>query len=218
MPRLPLLPTLIVALAVAAMIALGFWQLDRRTWKLALIEQFSGKLEQPEIAFPRPPVGEQYLFRRASAFCLRPTGWDRRAGHSVDGTTGYRMIAQCATGGGEGPVLLVDMGVTNDPNAQPDWKGGEVHGVIAAAPGSESLIGSALSNEAAPTMLMLVSDTPAPGLEATTPPDPAGLPNNHLAYAVQWFLFAGVAVIIYLLALRRRQRKEETPGEGAAKP
>jgi surfeit locus 1 family protein len=32
------------------------------------------------------------------------------------------------------------------------------------------------------------------------------VPNNHLAYAVQWFLFAGVAAVIYALALRRRTR------------
>ncbi|WP_109807767.1 SURF1 family protein [Sphingosinithalassobacter portus] len=217
MPRLPILPTLLVALAVAAMIALGIWQLDRRDWKLGLIERYSGNLEKPEIAFPRPPVGERYLFRRAHGFCLRTTGWQTRAGHSVDGTTGYRQIAECATGGAEGPVLLVDMGVTSDPKAQPQWRGGPVRGVIGAAPGSESVIGSALSGKSAPILLMLVSDTPAPGLQATQPPDPASLPNNHLAYAVQWFLFAAVAVIIYLLALRRRQRRAETPDEAAPK-
>jgi cytochrome oxidase assembly protein ShyY1 len=51
---------------------------------------------------------------------------------------------------------------------------------------------------------MLVSNTPAPGLEASAPPSPDEVPNNHLAYAVQWFLFAGVAALIYGLALRRR--------------
>jgi surfeit locus 1 family protein len=54
---------------------------------------------------------------------------------------------------------------------------------------------------------MLVADVPAPGLAASTPPDPAAIPNNHLAYAVQWFVFAGVALLIYGLALRRRREK-----------
>jgi len=31
------------------------------------------------------------------------------------------------------------------------------------------------------------------------------IPNNHLAYAVQWFLFAGIAGVIYALALKRRR-------------
>ena len=55
--------------------------------------------------------------------------------------------------------------------------------------------------------LLLIADTPAPGLSANEMPSVDSIPNNHLAYAVQWFLFAGVAVIIYLLALRRRARK-----------
>ena len=36
-------------------------------------------------------------------------------------------------------------------------------------------------------------------------PDPSDLPNNHLAYAGQWFFFAITAFIIYVLALRRRR-------------
>ncbi|HNJ47416.1 MAG TPA: SURF1 family protein, partial [Novosphingobium sp.] len=30
------------------------------------------------------------------------------------------------------------------------------------------------------------------------------IPNNHLSYAVQWFLFAATALVIYGLALRKR--------------
>ncbi|HBM05474.1 MAG TPA: threonine synthase, partial [Erythrobacter sp.] len=42
------------------------------------------------------------------------------------------------------------------------------------------------------------------GLAPLAPPDPRDLPNNHLAYAGQWFFFALTALIIYILALRRR--------------
>ena len=38
------------------------------------------------------------------------------------------------------------------------------------------------------------------------PPDPGDLPNNHLMYAGQWFFFALTALVIYLLALRKRRR------------
>jgi surfeit locus 1 family protein len=37
----------------------------------------------------------------------------------------------------------------------------------------------------------LVADPPLAGLAANAAPDPSDIPNNHLAYAVQWFLFAG---------------------------
>ena len=51
---------------------------------------------------------------------------------------------------------------------------------------------------------MIVSDSPAPGLVRTAPPNPADIPNNHLSYAFQWFAFAAAALIIYVLALRTR--------------
>ena len=40
----------------------------------------------------------------------------------------------------------------------------------------------------------------------SAPPSPDSIPNNHLAYAIQWFLFAGFAAVIYFLALKRRER------------
>ena len=50
----------------------------------------------------------------------------------------------------------------------------------------------------------LIADPPLAGLEANAKPDPNDIPNNHLSYAVQWFLFALTALVIYALALRKR--------------
>jgi len=205
MPRLPLIPTILVALAVAAMIGLGIWQLDRRTWKEGLLRDYHANLSQPAIAFPRYPVGEQYLYRRATAFCLEPASWQRRGGRNARGISGYRLIAACRTGA-EGPGFLVAMGVTHDPKFTPAWKGGPVSGTITAAPDDRPLIAN-LFSKAPPLQLMLVADQPAPGLEANAQPDPSEVPNNHLAYAVQWFIFAALATVIYLLALRWRGKK-----------
>ena len=57
-----------------------------------------------------------------------------------------------------------------------------------------------------PKHLMLISKAAAPGLQPTAKPDLSSVPNNHLSYAVQWFLFALVASVIYVLALRWRQK------------
>ncbi len=54
----------------------------------------------------------------------------------------------------------------------------------------------------------LVADEGQGGLEPLARPDPANLPNNHLAYAGQWFFFALTALVIYVLALRARLRKQ----------
>lgn len=203
MPRFPLIPTIVVTLAVALMIGLGVWQLERRGEKLAALQLYAANFDKPEMAFPRLPVGDQYLFRRANAFCLQVIGWQSQGGRAANGSNGYRHVAQCRTGA-EGPVLLIDMGVAPDPKFQPVWKGGQVTGTITHAPDHRPLLAGLFDSE--PKHLMLISATAAPGLQATAKPDLSSVPNNHLSYAVQWFLFALVASVIYVLALRWRQK------------
>ena len=53
----------------------------------------------------------------------------------------------------------------------------------------------------------IVANPPLAGLQPNATPDPRDIPNNHFSYAVQWFLFAGVALVIYALALRKRLRE-----------
>jgi len=197
MTRIPVIPTILVALAVAAMIALGFWQLQRRDWKDALLARYTRNQSLPPTAFPVIPLGDDLLYRRTSAFCLQPVNWrtEGAGGH------GWRLIADCRTGA-EGPGFAVELGTTHDPNSRPNWRGGTVTGVIGAAPSHTSLIGNLIHTGATP--LIIVADAPPPGLSASPRPSPESIPNNHLAYAVQWFIFAGLAVVIYVLALRRR--------------
>lgn len=205
--KLPVLPTIIVGIAVAIMIGLGVWQLDRRGEKLAQIERYKAAATAPATAFPRYPVGAEHLFRRATAFCLAPVDWQVTAGRTRDGKSGWRMIAICRGGGLEGPALPIELGVAADPKFRPEWRGGEVTGTITAAPQNQPLI-ARLFRKAPPTPLMLVADTPpVPGLKPSQRPDPASVPNNHLAYAVQWFIFASLAIGIYLLAVRWRARR-----------
>lgn len=204
MTRLPVIPTIIVAGAIAAMVALGVWQLQRKGEKEALIALYRTNLDRPEIAFPRTaPVRPDELFRRSSATCLSVSGWRLEGGRAASGATGYRRIASCRIGA-EGPGLLVDMGVSVDPAMRPAWTGGPVTGWIATEPTHDSMLAGLFGKATTPRAL-LVSDKPAPGLAPSERPDPADIPNNHLAYAVQWFLFAGIAGLIYWLALRRRR-------------
>ena len=92
---------------------------------------------------------------------------------------------------GLGEALVV-LGWSRDL-AMGDWRGGEVVGWVAPGP-------------------RLVADPPLAGLEANAIPDPSSIPNNHWSYAIQWFLFAGVALVIYVLALRKRLAAGAQPG------
>ena len=203
-PRIPVIPTILVTLAIAAMIGLGLWQLlDRLPKKEAFLAQLAANPAKPPMAFPRLP-DETLLFRRASGLCLQPTAITLAGA----GKSGFRAIAQCRTGA-EGPGMIVQLGTTRDPMAKIAWAGGEVSGFISHAPDGRSLIGSLFDHS--PPPLMLVLDTPPAGLAPNGRSDVSSVPNNHLAYGVQWFLFAAVAGIIYAVAVLRRSRKVVPP-------
>ncbi len=200
MKHIPIIPSIIVALSVALMIALGCWQLfDRLPKKEAFLAQLATNPARPPVAFPAIPTDKSLLYRRTSAFCLEPTGWKTEGA----GRFGWRYIAQCRTGA-EGPGFAVEMGISRDPNAKPVWRGGEVVGSIALAPAKRSLIGNLFTT--APDTLMIVADSPPAGFTRAPRPSLESIPNNHLAYGVQWFVFAAIALGIYAMALRRRWR------------
>jgi len=189
----PLIPTILVAAAVATMIALGVWQLERRQEKLALLERLAAAQHLPPIAWPTAPSSAPLpLYRAATGHCLSVTGFRTAAGQNRKGDSGFLVIADCRQGG-EGPGMAVELGWSKNPNAGREYKGGLVSGVI--APDSVS-------------RMRLVAAEPGPGLMASAAPSPDSIPNNHLSYAVQWFLFAGIAGLIYVLALSRRQQDE----------
>ena len=206
--RLPLLPTFMVLIAVAIMVGLGAWQLQRRGEKEAAIAMLRANPTRPAVMFPRfGPVPPELMFRQSSVHCLRVVGWRQEAGRSADGTSGFRHIAECATGA-EGPGALVNIGIADRIDVKPSWTGGQVMGWISEEPDHRSVL-ARIGGKPVPLRPMLIARAPAPGLRAAAPPQAADVPNNHLAYAVQWFLFAGVALIIYLLAVRRRWRDRE---------
>jgi len=197
MKRVPVFATLVVTAAVATMIALGFWQLSRARWKEGIVQQYAVAQKLPPIAFPTAPAkGPLPLFRWATGFCAKPVGQRAIAGENRQGETGYAHIVQCSTGS-EGPGMAVDLGWSKDPNATWRWPGGPVTGIIVpdrlqrirlvAASSPAGLRPSAL-----PTIDSVVSVTPA----------------GHRLYAVQWFAFAAIALLIYVLAVRKRLRAE----------
>jgi len=182
----PIFATIVVLAAAAVMVALGVWQLQRLDQKEALLARYAAAegIAAP-VAFPIRGDGEQDWFRRSSLDCLRVLGVQPTAGRSASGQSGWAQRASCEVKGASAPVAI-DLGWTREPAAA-EWSGGEVTGVIAPGP------------------RLVASEPPVAGLEPLARPDPSGIPNNHLAYAGQWFFFALTALVIYWLALRRRR-------------
>lgn len=189
-PRIPIVATLIVAAAIATMIALGMWQLQRRDWKEALIARYLAVSAQGgEAQFPRDAASvEGALFHHARFTCATVTAQGATSGRNARGESGWAQTATCnMQGGGSADVVL---GWSQAPIPVP-WSGGPVAGLI---------VPSGQANA------RLLADPPLAGLIASAKPDPRDLPNNHFGYAIQWFLFAGVALVIYVLAVRKRAR------------
>lgn len=179
----------VVALAVAIMLGLGAWQLSRAHWKDSLLARYAGNGALPEMAYPLLlPARDLPLFRKARGTCLDVASLRTAPGTSLDGEPGFAIIADCRTGA-EGPGMAVELGWSKNPAARPAFTGGEVHGVI--GPDKDRVI-------------RLVVTNPPPGLAASAPPSLSSIPNNHRGYAIQWFLFALAATIIYVVAVRRR--------------
>lgn len=183
--KVPLIPTLVVVIAVAIMLRLGFWQLDRLHQKQAMLAQYAAAERDRAI---RPWSGGTPLphsYSLVSVVCIRVRSIAPQAGQNESRQAGWAQVAQCDLG--SGGAARVVLGWSPRPDAVA-WAGGPVSGTFLAKSGGN----------------VIFADPPLAGLRANARPDPADVPNNHLAYAVQWFLFAGVALIIYVLALRKR--------------
>ena len=199
MRRIPVIPTIIVIAAAATMVMLGFWQLDRKDQKEAQIAQYAAASDQALIdPIPIEAELESILYRRGALNCAEVLGWSAIAGRNDNDQSGYVQIARCrngdwaeAEGAVEARFAEVVLGWSRDPSAQPDWRGGAIEGII--APGGDN-------------GWRIIADQPVGVLQANAAPDPGDLPNNHLAYAGQWFFFALTALVIYWFALRSRWR------------
>lgn len=187
--RLPLVPTLIVLAAVAVMIRLGFWQIDRMQEKAVLLAQYEQAAAlSADIAVPADKAAREKVWFRHTAFACSASGkTSPSAGHDQSGQTGWAHWATCRDAAGN-PIAEVNIGVSTAP--QPiEFTGMEVRGTIAPD---------------GPSGARVVADQPYAELRAAARPDPREVANNHWSYAIQWFLFAGVALAIYGIALRKR--------------
>ena len=200
MRRLPVLPTLVVAVAVAALIGLGIWQLQRAQWKDRLLAQYALAATMPALDLdplldrdrPPPPLA----FRRVLITCRADNAApDWRGGRSRAGQSGYVALVPCRQGAaGLAGRIVVNGGWAALPNrGRRVSLGGITAGTLGADEAGEPLI--------------LTAATPSAPLAASAPARIEDVPNNHRAYAAQWFFFAGVALLIYILALRRRPRE-----------
>ena len=198
MRRIPIVATIVVLAAAAAMVALGFWQLQRAAWKEKLLADYAAAAAMPPLDLDpllarEPGHWPPLAFRRVLVTCRADQAVpELRGGRSRNGEGGYSFFIPCRPGAtGMAGRLRINAGWS----ALPD--GGlrlSLNGLVAGRLGADQ----------PGRPLTLTSAASQPPLTPSAAPNLEDIPNNHLFYAFQWFFFAAAALVIYALALRRR--------------
>jgi surfeit locus 1 family protein len=229
-----LLLTACSAAALAVLIGLGLWQLQRLQWKEGLIAQIEARVKAEPVslkeAVAQASAAEDVSYLRVRVEGRFDNAKERYLFAVSDGTPGWHVITPLETPDRE--VVLVDRGFVpdalRDPAARPQGEIGDAVTVTALARPPETQGLFVPDNEIeqnrwfwrdfkAMTKSMFGEGTKevAPFfLEAEKSDVPGGwprggetrldLPNNHLQYAITWFLLALCLVVIYVIYVRSR--------------
>jgi surfeit locus 1 family protein len=222
----PWIMTVSTVTALAVLVSLGLWQVQRLAWKQDLIARIEAAQAAPPIPLDQALARPDPEFTRVVVTCR---GLDRARFVSlrtlVEGEAGVRLVSPCS----DATPILVDRGfVAEAISARPAQEGGTmpvvVRGILRRGEPSNTftpppgegmvyvrdigLMADALELPQARRDLMIVAETSSnPEWAALRPVAlPEGLNNNHLGYAVTWFGLAAALIGVYLAVLYRRLR------------
>ena len=224
------------AASLALLIGLGVWQLQRFEWKQGLIAQIEARAHAEPVTLKetvtRARAGEDVGYLRVRVEGRFDNSKERHLYAVSDGTLGWHVITPLKTP--EGEVVLVDRGFVPDAlKEQSSRAQGEINDEVAVtglarAPDTQGRF--IPDNEPAENrwfwrdldaMSRSMFPAGAPDiapfiLEAERSDIPGGwplggqtrldLPNNHLQYALTWFLLALGLVVIYAVYVRQALR------------
>jgi surfeit locus 1 family protein len=194
--------------AIAGLTALGFWQLERRDWKLHLIDQVAQRVDAAAIAAPGPAGWSSVTAETDEYRHVRATGDFRNDEETlVEAVTvrgsGFWVLTPLVTD--QGFTVLVNRGFvpagqiggqtsvtgllritepnggflrSNDPQTD-HWYSRDVTAIAAARQLTEAAP-YFIDADAAPN----AGGLPVGGLTVVA------FPNNHLIYALTWFALA----------------------------
>ena len=225
--RPTLWPTLFTVPVLAALVALAAWQVQRLHWKEALIAERQTRSTAPAIALPdvidRPETLEFHAARvRGSLHHAREM---YLAARTLEGVVGLHVVTPMTLE--DGRTLLIDRGwvpdARRDPATRPE---GQLSGVVElvglmrtggwkgpAFMKPENLPADNLWFWIDPPAMAAAAGLPGVVaeiyLDAGPAENPGGLPiggqtrinlpNDHLQYAITWFLLAIALLVIYVV-------------------
>lgn len=218
------LPILFGLLGTAVLIWLGVWQLQRLHWKEDVLARMDAELVAAPVAVPADPdparhrwlpvqasgrIGDEEILVQSSLKVVGP---------------GYRVIAPFDT---DGRRIMVDRGFIRlsdrdrtRPAVEASLTGNlhwpdETDGFTPDPEGrlffARDVTAMAAELGTDPVLFVVRRTDEDPLAVTPLPVTTAGIPNNHLQYAVTWFLMAVVWAGMTAFYVAQRRRKPESP-------
>lgn len=218
-------PIILGLAGCATLISLGLWQIDRLAWKEGILAEIDGRLAGAagSLAFDADETSDEYT---RVAFTGTPTGEELHV--LVSGTaagTGYRVISAVQTD--QGPTILLDQGLLplDDKELPPLTTAMQINGTLlwpddenSSTPDPDlakniwfarNVTAMAAVLDTEPLMVIATETTPADTRLTPLPVKTADIKNDHLEYAITWFLLAVVWAIMTLFLILRTIRQKE---------
>ncbi|TXS91402.1 SURF1 family protein [Parahaliea maris] len=234
---------LCAVLAFSGFVALGNWQVERRAWKLDLIERVNGRVHAPAVAAPArnawPAVSrDSDEYRHVSVRGTFLSDLDTRVAAATELGTGYWILSPLQRF--DGSVVMINRGFVAQGDPVASVPAGEVivTGLIRLSePGGGVLRDNlpaedrwysrdieaiaAARNLAAVAPYFVDAAADAPGSPGGAGPV-GGLTvirfhNSHLIYAITWYGLALMVVGAAVLVCREGRREGRSEGRREAK-
>ena len=215
-------------IAIIGLIGLGVWQIERRSWKLALIERVEQRIHAAPVPIPSasawPAItaaSDEYRHVAVTGTFLKDR--ETLAKAVTDQGGGYWVITPLRTG--DGTIVLINRGFVPQERSDPSARDGGSQGridVTGLLRITEPKGGFLRDNDPAHERWYsrdVAAIAEARGLSEVAPffidadatPDRGGLPvagltvvrfpNNHLIYALTWFGLASMLAGRFLFTL-----------------
>lgn len=225
-------------------VLLGFWQLDRLEGRREFNDRYAAGLATAQVPLEDLLAeGGPLAYRRATATGRYDTEHEVILyGRSLDGRPGNHVLTPLVLA--DGRAVVVDRGwvpfeLDEPPVEEALPPGGtvEVGGILFAdQPGGAGevqagedrvttvrtvdlgAIADDMPYDLAPWFLQLQTQSPAAGALPVPEPPPELTEGPHLSYAFQWFVFATIAAVGYVILVRRevKDRRDAVPADADA--
>lgn len=217
-------PILFGIAGCAVLIALGTWQVQRLAWKEDILANIDARLAEQPTAIDLTMTEDADEYRRVTVSGT-PTGEELHV--LVSGTaagTGYRVVSKFVTDAGD--AILIDQGLLalDNKDAPVLTEPTDVTGTILwpddknnSTPEPDlskniwfarNVPDMAAHLDTAPIMVVVTQATPPDPRITPLPITSANIKNDHLEYAITWFLLAIVWAIMSLYLIFRTRQED----------